>query len=97
MLEALGLPDDSSLSVLCVEMMPTLDALVADDSRDRNSYVASDLASSAYAARAGTGTTVAGSATTDVGARPLTFGLGNYRILRTSPLTEIPDICCTDC
>ena len=31
------------------------------------------------------------------GPRPLTDGLGHFRILRTSPLAAIPDICCTDC
>ena len=28
---------------------------------------------------------------------PLGKNLGKYRILRTSPLTEIPDACCKDC
>ena len=28
---------------------------------------------------------------------PLSQRLGHHRILRTSPLTEVPDICCDDC
>jgi len=28
--------------------------------------------------------------------RPLSSGLGNYRILRTSPLTPVPGTCCSD-
>ena len=28
---------------------------------------------------------------------PLTSGLGHYRILRTSPLTEVPFVCCATC
>ena len=97
LLAAYGLPDDSSLSVLCVEMMPTLEALVASDTGGGHGYGASELAARAYAARAGTGASVAGSASVDAATRPLTSGLGNYRILRTSPLTAIPDSCCADC
>jgi hypothetical protein len=29
--------------------------------------------------------------------QPLGSGLGNYRILRTSPLTPVPGVCCSDC
>ncbi|HEU4902932.1 MAG TPA: hypothetical protein VFT06_09075, partial [Flavisolibacter sp.] len=29
--------------------------------------------------------------------RSLSDNLGNFRILRTSPLTEVPFVCCTDC
>jgi hypothetical protein len=29
--------------------------------------------------------------------RSLSNNLGNFRILRTSPLTEVPFVCCTDC
>jgi hypothetical protein len=30
----------------------------------------------------------------DVKIKPLSNGLGHYRILRTSPLTEVPFVCC---
>jgi hypothetical protein len=66
MLRALGLPGDSNLSLLCVEMMPTMSALTGKQNG---------------------GTSV----------RPLSQGLGHFRILRTSPLTEVPEVCCADC
>ena len=28
--------------------------------------------------------------------KPLSSGLGHYRILRTSPLTAVPFVCCTE-
>jgi len=28
---------------------------------------------------------------------PVSDELGHHRILRTSPLTEVPFVCCTDC
>lgn len=31
------------------------------------------------------------------GPNPVNEGLGEQRILRTSPLTEVPFVCCTDC
>ena len=66
MLRALGLPGDASLSLLCVEMMPTMSALTGH--QDGSTPL-----------------------------RPLSQGLGHTRILRTSPLTEVPAVCCTDC
>jgi hypothetical protein len=33
----------------------------------------------------------------DNGDKPLSDDLGKYRILRTSPLTEVPFVCCTEC
>jgi hypothetical protein len=94
LLDDLGLPHDAPLSVLCVEMMPALGSLVArpaDDSRSAGL----GLAAAALAERSGTGT---GSTTlTESDARPLSAGLGYYRILRTSPLTPVPDVCCPNC
>jgi hypothetical protein len=31
------------------------------------------------------------------GPSPVSDTLGHHRILRTSPLTEVPFVCCTDC
>ena len=94
MLASLGLPSDLSLSVLCVEMMPTLAALIDNEFRTANTRVSSGLFASVFAERAGT---PAASAISTVGAdsatRPLSDALGHYRILRTSPLTAITDIC----
>jgi hypothetical protein len=74
LLRDLGLPLDSPLSVLCVEMMPTLAALR-------------------------TQSTVGGAPVTpfEPDLRPLSDALGHFRILRTSPLTAVPAICCTAC
>ena len=35
--------------------------------------------------------------TPDSGVRPLSGDLGRYRILRSSPLTAAPAICCASC
>jgi hypothetical protein len=98
MLASLGLPSDSSLSVLCVEMMPTMAALIENDFRTANRTVSSSLFASVFAERAGTpAASTVGTVAVDAEVRPLSDGLGHYRILRTSPLVAITDICCTDC
>lgn len=97
MLASLGLPDDASLSVLCVEMMPTMGALI-DRGQGRNVLAGANIAAMAFAERAGIGALVGG-ATVEVanGPRPLSDGLGHFRILRTSPLAAVPHTCCADC
>jgi hypothetical protein len=90
-LRDLGLSGDAPLSVLCVEMMPTLGALRAPQTTgggvDRN-----NLAANIVAERSGYGSG-AGVAVQQDDVRPLSDALGNFRILRTSPLTPVPDIC----
>lgn len=93
LLRRLGLPLDSPLSVLCVEMMPRL-----------SSYVqAGRTAGTAFAGTsAGAFDSVIFDGDPDDGSaavvqdnvRPLSAQLGHYRILRTSPLTAVPAICC---
>ncbi len=80
-LRNLALPLDSPLSALCVEMMPTLKA-----------FLPKPNASSPLA-----GATFSNAAPVDDTVRPLSDGLGHYRILRTSPLTEVPAVCCVGC
>jgi hypothetical protein len=94
-LRELGLPADSPLSVLAVEMMPTL----ADfrNGRTRGGAAAFDAASSAYSSRSGFAGASSPAAEAVAQIRPLSDGLGNFRILRTSPLTEAGEICCTAC
>ncbi len=88
LLADLGLPRDAPLSVLCVEMLPTLQALRRTDAVQ---HLANDLVAGVRAERSGTGTTaVAG---VDGGVRPLSDALGHFRILRTSPLTPVPPVC----
>ena len=93
-LRNLGLPTDSPLSVLCVEMMPTLNALRVAQEAGRASF--NDLAGSMVAYRSGFGDP-AGVAVQDPEVRPLSDALGHYRILRTSPLTPVPEVCCPGC
>ncbi len=82
-LRDLGLPPDSPLSVLAVEMMPTL-ATVARSAGAGEGALASAAA-------------VDATAVTVAPPRPLSDGLGQYRILRTSPLSPVADVCCTAC
>ena len=89
-LRNLGLPADSRLSVLCVEMMPTLQALRVAQVAGRASF--NNLAVSMVADRSGFGDP-AGSSVQDSDLRPLSDALGHYRILRTSPLTPVPEVC----
>jgi hypothetical protein len=93
LLRGLGLPKDAPISVLCVEMMPTLEAL-----RPRQpgaAAAAPDLAAALHAERSGRG---AGTQEpTGDRPRPLSDSLGHHRILRTSPLTAVPEVCCPTC
>jgi hypothetical protein len=123
-----GLPLDSSLSVLCVEMLPGYDnffanpnyyqaksssfmhvntSLIMDDVRlkaelFRNMIQTSNVAinqtrAQKYAHRQGDDNADNIAFVDDNGPRPLTSDLGNYRILRTSLLVAVPEICCTNC
>ena len=97
-----GLPSDSPLSVLCVETLPHINnvyehvsALHKRDVRDRlRSMVGSENLPSepafaeALATRGDAGNSVFLSQP-----RPLSRQLGQYRILRTSPLTKVPFVC----
>lgn len=94
LIRELGLPQDAPVSVLCVEMMPTLEALRLRD-HSAVAGVHSDLVGAVFNERAGAGTAAAGSE--DDHPRPLSDALGHYRILRTSPLTEVPEVCCPNC
>jgi hypothetical protein len=91
----LGLAGDAPLSVLCVEMMPTLAAL-RTPATSTQATASADLAAGVRAERAGTGATTA-AAVFDDGVRPLSDALGHFRILRTSPLTPVPEVCCPTC
>lgn len=95
-----GLPDDSPLSVLCVEVFGYIrniadhvsnleevkeqmtDSISLQLDKAAGKYMAQHLQKPVEAS-------------TDDGL-PLSDQLGLYRILRTSPLTEVPFVCCTD-
>ncbi len=94
-LQRLGLPTDLPLSVLCVELLPTRPYL---DFPERPSVdVSSPNVSSG--ANVDTDTVFVATASVNVGLgaqlgiQPLSTHLGHYRILRTSPLTEVSQIC----
>jgi hypothetical protein len=90
LLRELGLPTSSPLSVLCVETLPTLEKQRANFGAGR-SFVDGDIAASVLKERGGQG--AAATAMTDSGPRPLSDALGHVRILRTSPLTPVPQVC----
>lgn len=102
-LKLYGLPVDSPLSVLAVEVFGTITNIQAHinnfqqltgtlEKKATSVYnnLATDLMRKSYA-----------SATNQIlppvkPEMPVSDNLGLYRILRTSPLTEVPFVCCTD-
>ena len=98
-MQRLGLPTGLPLSVLCVELLPTTPYL------DIPRRASVSVNTSSVPASADTGivggaltTTLRSVDTSSTGAaaaaiHPLSRELGQYRILRTSPLTEVTDIC----
>ena len=114
LLRRFGLPEDSSLSVVCVEMLPVVFSLLQ---RETDSF------KSGKTRNVKAGTTMNQALMNHIEARfsirefsekeadeqvlynnaaanyikPLSDQLGNYRILRTSPFTAVPAVCCTDC
>ena len=102
-LELYGLPEDSSLSVLCVETFGHItnikehinnfdqlqskiaQGLMLEYGKEQEHDITSML-------RRGLGAQPKENAD-----RPLSSELGKYRILRTSPLVEVPFVCCTEC
>lgn len=104
LLNLYGLPTDSPLSVLCVEMMPTTEQFLMqpDEGKITESLTQriNDPASALHSMRA----TAAAMSTPnavlvpdDLMASPLSDDLGYYRILRTSTLAAVPEVCCVDC
>ena len=106
LLKNYGLPADSPLSVLCVEMMPGSENFVM-----RREYVESyqhlartiDEPGRALDFIRNTGAilqvsqAIAQLPPEELMARPLSDDLGNYRMLRTSMLAAVPEVCCVDC
>jgi hypothetical protein len=102
LLNIYGLPDDIPLSVLCVEVFGNItniydhiDSLANNEVRTNLSSVVSSGSIPGHdelTARA-----AFSSAYAVAQVKPLTDHLGNFRILRTSPLTEVPFVCCTTC
>ncbi|TDQ19338.1 hypothetical protein DFQ04_1159 [Algoriphagus boseongensis] len=94
-LSLFGLPEDSPLSVLVVEVFGNITNLfdhmdVMDLYRQRINPEFERMARSAE-----TGKRPETIANAEI--RPLSRGLGHFRILRTSPLTKVPFVCCPTC
>ena len=89
---SLGLPEDSPLSVLVVEVFGNITNIHDHLSEYRNA------AGNAFSERMAEGLKAKKAEVnlmSDI--RPLSKGLGHFRILRTSPLTKVPFVCCPTC
>ena len=111
LLRNLGLPEDSPLSVVCVEMLPLVFSLINRDYKRsnvttrgkttnmedlvlahlRSRYSSADITEEQHLASRDYQTAAANYL------KPLSDQLGNFRILRTSHLIPVPEICCVDC
>jgi hypothetical protein len=113
MLKNHGLPADSNLSILCVEMMPTTDHFLMNNHEHGNFAVLQNIrgADSLPSTAAGQALNMlrgisfnlgqtaaqAGPNPEELAGRPLSDDLGHYRILRTSTLASVPEVCCLEC
>ncbi len=108
LLEQYGLPQDSPLSVIVVEILPQITNIFDHLSNLERR----DVAQAAYTMMGDQqkekfgqhyskiyGQRDAGSRDVDLEQRPspLSDRLGYHRILRVSNLVKVPDVCCTDC
>jgi len=106
LLKNYGLPADSPLSVLCVEMMPATEHfLMHSEFVQTHQYLANAANDPGEALEFLRHTAFSQQQTharvsqepDDLAARPLSDDLGNYRMLRTSTLSAVPEVCCVDC
>jgi hypothetical protein len=94
-LALMGLPISSSLSVVCVEMMPNPNTYVDMVSHMRDTYTRDAGPVGVVARPLAARENVAAAQAVANNVSPLSTGLGKFRILRTSPLTPVPFVCCT--
>ncbi len=93
MLDAMGLPDEASLSVLVVEVFGNITSII-----EHTMSVSDEVLEKAGSANDNIQNLVEMILERRRRNRlALTDELGNYRILRTSPLTEVPFVCCANC
>lgn len=104
LLDLYGLPDNSPLSVLVVEILPTITNIYEHISNLGNQGVAEKLGENLQVATLPSQGTIKqktaqlnNARSFQQGPSPLSDDLGNHRILRTSPLTEVPFVCCPTC
>ncbi|HMH12146.1 MAG TPA: hypothetical protein VK578_03470 [Edaphobacter sp.] len=99
LLENYGLPTTSALSVLVVETLPSIRSLREAVSNVENPLVSQRLNVTMAAMKAANSESVAGAALNGAAVdveqmpSPVSDELGEHRILRSSPLTEVPYIC----
>ncbi|MDZ7604581.1 MAG: hypothetical protein U5K79_03115 [Cyclobacteriaceae bacterium] len=104
LLNLFGLPSDSPLSVLVVEILPTITNIFDHFSNFDRPGISQNVANFLADEQKSHFNRTAKSAVSDLAQRsnqkrpsPVSDELGHHRILRTSPLTEVPEVCCTDC
>ena len=107
LLSMYGLPKDASLSVVVVETLPQINNIFEHITGLNQLHVAqtaANLLSDEQKATFGREYNKrfkarAASVTAEVRQKPspVSDELGHHRILRTSRLTKVPDVCCTDC
>ncbi len=91
LLEAYGLPHDLSLSVLCVEVFSNITNEQEYRTRTMRNDDRMNMDEHHEASRE-----FGEFSEVSIQTKPLSNNLGNYRILRTSPLVEVPFVCCTE-
>jgi len=99
-LAIMGLSISSSLSVVCVEMMPRPERYVEMPQEFADSLASESPFHQALAKQQVSQYMKTESITVDAtsepdNVNPLGEALGQFRILRTSPLTPVPFVCCT--
>lgn len=107
LLQLYGLPEDSPLSVLVVEVLPNITNIQehitpSDKPEQKGQQSRASLLLNVPAQNfslSGTPSMLSylPPGTEKESTRPLSDTLGHHRLLRTSPLTEVPSVCCTDC
>ena len=92
-LRSLGLPEDSPLSVLVVEVFGNITNIHDHLSQYRSLRAGGEMNNTINESLRAKRTET--NLLSDI--RPLSRGLGHFRILRTSPLTKVPFVCCPTC
>ena len=98
-----GLPLDVSLSVLCVEMLPHITNIYEHINSLNNQKIKTNIGKVVNAENLPNDDEINFRSNLNAinavfnEVKPLSDQLGEFRILRTSPLIEVPYICCTEC
>jgi len=90
---SMGLPEDSPLSVLVVEVFGNITNIhdhLNSQAKPRAGTNLDQVMEKRYTAKKPETNLMSQ-------VRPLSRGLGHFRILRTSPLTKVPFVCCPTC